>query len=51
MDFHGGKAANTGTDLAAGSRIVLDDILAAIEEAGKNMTEVKADKVGAGGIF
>ena len=50
MDYHGGKAANTGTDLAAGCTIVLDDILAAIEEAGKNMTEVKADKVGAGEI-
>ena len=30
MDYHGGKAANTGTDLAAGCTITLDGPLAAI---------------------
>lgn len=33
MDFHGGKAAKEGTDLAAGCTIVIDDFLAAISKA------------------
>ena len=36
MDFHGGKAANTGTDLAAGCTIVIDDFLGAYAEAIAN---------------
>ncbi|MDE6953354.1 MAG: hypothetical protein K2P09_06030 [Erysipelotrichales bacterium] len=48
MDYHGGKAPKTGTDLAAGCTIVIDDFLAAIDEAGKNAVEVEADKIGAG---
>ena len=37
MDFHGGKAANTGSDLAAGCTIVIDDIQAAMAEAGETL--------------
>jgi len=48
MDFHGGKAAKTGTDLAAGCTIVLDDFLAAVAKAGTNAVEVEAEKIGAG---
>lgn len=33
MDFHGGKAAKEGTDLAAGCTITIDDILASYAEA------------------
>lgn len=33
MDFHGGKAAKTGTDLAAGCTITLDAFLEAIAKA------------------
>lgn len=36
MDFHGGKAAKTGTDLAAGCTIVIDDVLSALAEAATN---------------
>ena len=48
MDYHGGKAAKTGSDLAAGCTIVIDDMLAAVAEAGANAKEVEADKIGAG---
>jgi hypothetical protein len=33
MDYHGGKAPNTGTDLAAGCTITIDGPLAAIAKA------------------
>lgn len=36
MDFHGGKAAKTGTDLAAGCTITIDDILSSYAEAFEN---------------
>ena len=50
MDFHGGKAAKTGSELAAGCTIVIDDIQAAVAKAGENMTDVSADKMGAGEV-
>lgn len=37
MDYHGGKAAKEGTDLAAGCTITIDDFLAAYAEAGANL--------------
>ncbi len=37
MDYHGGKAAKTGSDLAAGCTIVIDDIQAAMAEAGETL--------------
>ena len=37
MDFHGGKAAKTGSELAAGCTIVIDDIQAAMAEAGETL--------------
>ena len=45
MDYHGGKAPNTGTDLAAGCTIVIDDFLAAVAKAAENAVEAKADKI------
>ncbi|MEE0965942.1 MAG: hypothetical protein U0L85_02710 [Bacilli bacterium] len=45
MDYHGGKAANTGTDLAAGCTIVIDDFLAAVAKAATNAVEVEADSI------
>ena len=46
-DFHGGKAP-ADADLAAGCTIVIDDMLAAVKEAGEKSVEVEADKIGAG---
>lgn len=50
-DFHGGKAAKTGTDLAAGCTITIDDFLAAVDKANKNAVEANAEKVGIGEIM
>lgn len=45
MDFHGGKAPKTGTDLAASCTIVIDDFLAAVAKAAANAVEVNAETV------
>ncbi len=51
MDYHGGKAPKTGTDLAAGCTIVIDDFLAAVDKASKNAVEVNADKIQLGRVM
>ncbi len=51
MDFHGGKAPNKGTDLAAGCTIVIDDMLGAVAKAAKNAQAVEAAKIGIGEIM
>ncbi len=51
MDFHGGKAAKEGTDLAAGCTITIDDFLAAVAKANTNAKEVNAAKVGIGDVM
>lgn len=45
MDYHGGKAAKEGTDLAAGCTITIDSFLAAVDKAAKNAVDVNADSV------
>ncbi|WP_028044135.1 hypothetical protein [Candidatus Stoquefichus massiliensis] len=50
-DFHGGKAAKTGTDLAAGCTITIDDFLAAVDKAAKNAVEANAEKIAIGDVM
>lgn len=45
MDYHGGKAPKTGTDLAASCTIVIDDFLAAVAKADANAVAVSAETV------
>ena len=48
MDFHGGKAAKTGSELAAGCTIVIDDFQAAVAKAIENAQEVSTDNLSLG---
>ena len=51
MDFHGGKAAKEGSDLAAGCTIVIDDFLAAVAKASTNAKDANAAKIGIGEVM
>ena len=48
MDFHGGKAAKTGSELAAGCTITIDDFQAAVAKAIENAQEVSTDNLSLG---
>ena len=51
MDFHGGKAAKEGTDLAAGCTITIDEFLEAVAKAASSAETVDAAKIGIGDVM